>query len=128
MDDLFVEAERQLNICNSCRYCEGYCPVWPTLETMTELSEDGLKHLSNLCHDCRDCFSACMYTAPHEFALNPPALFSAVRQEIYREYTCRPGRAGHAARGESPRSPSRSSSSSLPWRHCCTATPRRPGR
>jgi citrate/tricarballylate utilization protein len=90
MDDLFVEAERQLNICNSCRYCEGYCPVWPTLETMTELSEDGLKHLSSLCHDCRDCFSACMYTAPHEFALNPPALFSAVRQETYREYTWPP--------------------------------------
>jgi citrate/tricarballylate utilization protein len=96
--DLFAEAERQLNVCNSCRYCEGYCPVWPTLETMTELSDDKLKHLSNLCHDCRDCFTACMYTAPHEFALNPPKLFSAVRLETYREYAW-PPRPGWARGG-----------------------------
>jgi citrate/tricarballylate utilization protein len=86
IDDLFTEAARQLNVCNSCRYCEGYCPVWPTLETKTELGNGDLKHLANLCHDCQDCFTACMYTAPHEFALNPPELFSAVRQETYREY------------------------------------------
>jgi citrate/tricarballylate utilization protein len=90
MDELFVEAERQLNVCNSCRYCEGYCPVWPTLETTTELGRGDLLHLSNLCHDCQDCFTACMYTAPHEFALNPPELFSAVRLETYREYAWPP--------------------------------------
>jgi len=32
------EAIRQLNICNSCRYCEGYCAVFPALERRTELS------------------------------------------------------------------------------------------
>jgi citrate/tricarballylate utilization protein len=93
MDDLFAEAERQLNVCNSCRYCEGYCPVWPALEMLTAVDDASLRHLSNLCHDCRDCFTACMYTAPHEFALNPPEVFSAIRLETYRDYAwpARPG-------------------------------------
>ncbi|MGC9665394.1 tricarballylate utilization 4Fe-4S protein TcuB [Planosporangium sp. 12N6] len=86
LDDLFVEAERQLNVCNSCRYCAGYCPVWPALELRTTLSPGDVTHLANLCHDCRDCFSACMYTAPHEFDLNPPKVFTQVREETYRTY------------------------------------------
>ena len=85
-DDLFAEAERQLNVCNSCRYCAGYCPVWPALEMRTSLTDGDITHLSNLCHDCRDCFTACMYTAPHEFDLNPPAVFTAVRERTYRDY------------------------------------------
>jgi citrate/tricarballylate utilization protein len=87
INDLFVEAERQLNVCNSCRYCEGYCPVWPVLEMLTEINDSNLRHLSNLCHDCRDCYTACMYTAPHEFALNPPEVFSGIRLETYRQYS-----------------------------------------
>lgn len=86
LDDLFAEAERQLNVCNSCRYCEGYCPVWPALELRTALTEGDITHLSNLCHDCRDCFTACMYTAPHEFDLNPPKVFAEVREVTYRRY------------------------------------------
>jgi citrate/tricarballylate utilization protein len=86
VDDLFVEAERQLNICNSCRYCEGYCAVWPALELRTELTEGDLTHLANLCHDCRNCYTACMYTAPHEFDLNPPKLFAEVRERTYGSY------------------------------------------
>jgi citrate/tricarballylate utilization protein len=85
-DDLFAEAERQLAVCNSCRYCAGYCPVWPALELRTDLTEADLTHLSNLCHDCRDCFTACMYTAPHEFDLNPPAIFTRVREHTYETY------------------------------------------
>lgn len=85
-DDLFAEAERQLNVCNSCRYCAGYCPVWPALELRTNLTQGDITHLSNLCHDCRDCFTACMYTAPHEFDLNPPAVFTQVRERTYEEY------------------------------------------
>jgi citrate/tricarballylate utilization protein len=85
-DDLFAEAERQLNVCNSCRYCAGYCPVWPALALRTTLSRGDVTHLANLCHDCRDCFTACMYTAPHEFDLNPPKVFTLVREETYRRY------------------------------------------
>lgn len=86
VEDLFVEAERQLTICNACRYCAGYCPVWPALELRTELTQGDITHLSNLCHDCRDCFTACMYTAPHEFDLNPPKIFTQVREETYANY------------------------------------------
>lgn len=86
MHELFSEAQRQLNICNACRYCAGYCPVWPALELRNELSNADVHYLANLCHDCRDCFSACMYTEPHEFALNPPKLFTEVREQTYRTY------------------------------------------
>jgi citrate/tricarballylate utilization protein len=85
-NDLFEEAERQLNICNSCRYCAGYCPVWPALELRTMLDQKDITHLANLCHDCQDCFTACMYTPPHEFAVNPPAIFAEVREDTYRRY------------------------------------------
>jgi citrate/tricarballylate utilization protein len=83
---LFVEAERQLTICNSCRYCAGYCPVWPELELRAMLGTGDLTYLANLCHDCQDCFTACMYTAPHEFDLNPPKVFAQLREETYRQY------------------------------------------
>jgi citrate/tricarballylate utilization protein len=86
LDELFAEAERQLNICNSCRYCAGYCPVWPALELRTQLEVADITHLANLCHDCQDCFTACMYSPPHEFAVNPPHVFAQVREETYATY------------------------------------------
>jgi citrate/tricarballylate utilization protein len=82
----FDEARRQLNICNSCRYCAGYCPVWPALERRVDLTPADLVHLANLCHDCRDCYLACMYTPPHEFAVNPPQLFAEARAETYERF------------------------------------------
>jgi citrate/tricarballylate utilization protein len=83
--ELIEEGRRQLTICNACRYCEGYCSVWPALERRRELSDGDLTHLANLCHDCRDCLDACMYAAPHEFELNPPKLFSQLRLETYED-------------------------------------------
>lgn len=81
--ELFAEAERQLNICNSCRFCEGYCAVYPALERRNELTEGDIVYLANLCHDCRACLYACMYAPPHEFAVNPPAIFSTIRRATY---------------------------------------------
>ena len=104
LDDLFAAAERQLNICNSCRYCEGYCAVFPALERRTLLDGGDLTQLANLCHDCRACFHACMYAPPHEFAVDPPAVLSAVRLASYDRYRPplgwrgRAGRAGWPAR------------------------------
>jgi citrate/tricarballylate utilization protein len=100
-DDLFAEAERQLNICNSCRYCEGYCAVFPALERRTVLETGDITQLASLCHDCRACFQACMYAPPHEFAVDPPAILTAVRQASYRRYLpslgwMRPGWLGQA--------------------------------
>jgi citrate/tricarballylate utilization protein len=86
LDDLFEEAERQLTICNACRYCEGYCAVFPALERRQVLGDGDITHLANLCHDCRACLYACMYAEPHEFAINPPAVLSAVRRVSYRQY------------------------------------------
>ncbi len=83
---LFAEARRQLSVCNACRYCAGYCPVWPELELRTDLTDGDLGYLANLCHDCQDCYTACMYTAPHEFALNPPRVFAGLRADTYRRY------------------------------------------
>jgi citrate/tricarballylate utilization protein len=83
---LFAEADRQLTICNACRYCEGYCAVFPALERRRDLTGGDITHLADLCHDCRDCYTACMYVPPHEFALNLPAALSAVRRGTYDEY------------------------------------------
>jgi citrate/tricarballylate utilization protein len=84
--ELLQEAERQLNICNACRYCEGYCAVWPAMERRSVFKEADLLYLANLCHDCRDCLYACQYAPPHAFAVNPPQVFAELRTETYREY------------------------------------------
>jgi citrate/tricarballylate utilization protein len=82
-----VEAQRQLTICNSCRYCEGYCAVFPALERLTNITEGKTLFLANLCHDCRACHQACMFTLPHEFAINIPVVLSQVRAEAYSRYS-----------------------------------------
>jgi citrate/tricarballylate utilization protein len=102
LDSLFAEASRQLTICNACRYCEGYCAVFPALERLPELTPGDVTHLADLCHDCRDCYTACMYAPPHEFAVNVPGALSAVRRHTYDEYLPRlpwaAGAAGAAGR------------------------------
>ncbi len=84
--DLFEEANRQLVICNACRYCEGLCPVFQAIELRRDFSKGDVFYLANLCHDCRACFPACMYTPPHEFQINIPALFSEARVESYSQW------------------------------------------
>lgn len=81
------EAKRQLTICNSCRYCEGYCAVFPALERRTQVAEGDAIFLANLCHDCRACHQACMFTLPHPFAINLPASLSEVRVSTYARYS-----------------------------------------
>jgi len=93
--ELFEEANRQLVICNACRYCEGYCPVFRAIETRRDFQQGDVFYLSNLCHDCRACFYACMYTPPHEFAINIPQILAASRVETYRRWSW-PGFLGRA--------------------------------
>jgi citrate/tricarballylate utilization protein len=81
------EAQRQLAVCNACRYCEGYCAVFPALELRAEIAAGDLTYLANLCHDCRDCYTACMFTPPHEFAINIPQLLAAARVRTYEHYS-----------------------------------------
>lgn len=83
---LVDDATRQLRICNACRYCEGFCAVFPALERRAALDTSALSQLANLCHDCRACYDACMYSPPHEFRVNVPATLTAVRLADYRRY------------------------------------------
>jgi citrate/tricarballylate utilization protein len=84
---LVKDASRQLSICNSCRYCEGLCAVFPALERRTQLELSDISQLANLCHDCRACYDGCMYTPPHPFAINVPEVLSRVRLVDYRAHT-----------------------------------------
>jgi len=84
--DTVVEARRVMEICNACRYCEGYCAVFPAMELRRDFSNADLSYLANLCHDCRGCFYACQYAPPHEFNLNLPRTFAQLRAETYAEY------------------------------------------
>jgi citrate/tricarballylate utilization protein len=85
--NIFEEANRQLVICNACRYCEGFCPVFRAIETRREFGKGDVFYLSNLCHDCRACYYACMYTPPHEFAINIPQIMSEVRLASYEQWS-----------------------------------------
>lgn len=85
--DIIQEAGRQLVICNACRYCEGYCPVFRAIETRRDFKQGDVFYLSNLCHDCRACYYACMYTPPHEFAINIPQILAKSRIETYRRWS-----------------------------------------
>jgi citrate/tricarballylate utilization protein len=81
---LLEEGRRQLDVCNACRYCEGYCAVFPALERRAIFSDGDVWYLANLCHDCRACYQACPYTPPHEFAVDLPTVLSEVRAQSYR--------------------------------------------
>lgn len=82
-DEHAGEARRQLTICNACRYCEGYCAVFPALELRTFLESEDITYLANLCHDCRECLDACMYAPPHEFAVDIPTILRKTREDSY---------------------------------------------
>jgi citrate/tricarballylate utilization protein len=85
--DVFQEAGRQLTVCNACRYCEGYCPVFRAIETRRDFKQNDVFYLSNLCHDCRACYYACMYTPPHEFAINIPRILAEARIKTYQRWS-----------------------------------------
>ena len=84
--DLIQEARRQAEICNACRYCEGYCSVFPALHADRAFSDGDITQLANLCHNCRNCYYACQYTAPHEFDLNLPKALAEVRHASWEEF------------------------------------------
>jgi citrate/tricarballylate utilization protein len=84
--DLMQEGERIMRICNSCRYCEGYCAVFPAMERRQTFPAGDLNYLANLCHNCSECYYACQYAPPHEFAVNVPKLLSEIRAQSYRQY------------------------------------------
>jgi citrate/tricarballylate utilization protein len=84
--DVIQEAERLMVICNSCRYCEGYCAVFPAMERRMNFAEADIDFLANLCHNCAECYYACQYAPPHEFAVNVPKIFAEVRAQSYQKH------------------------------------------
>jgi citrate/tricarballylate utilization protein len=80
------EVTRVLTICNACRYCEGYCAVFPAMTRRLEFGRADVHYLANLCHNCGNCLHACQYAPPHEFAVNVPRAMAAVRGRTYHDY------------------------------------------
>jgi citrate/tricarballylate utilization protein len=86
LNDLIAEGERLMVICNACRYCEGYCAVFPAMERRLTFTEADINYLANLCHNCAECYYACQYAPPHEFAVNVPKVFAEIRALSYKKY------------------------------------------
>jgi citrate/tricarballylate utilization protein len=78
-----TEAARVLQICNACRYCEGFCAVFPAMTRRLEFPSADLHYLANLCHNCGACLHACQYAPPHEFAVAVPQALAQVRGDTY---------------------------------------------
>jgi citrate/tricarballylate utilization protein len=80
------EVARVMTICNACRYCEGFCAVFPAMTRRLEFPKADVEYLANLCHNCGACYHACQYAPPHEFMLNVPRAMARVRVDTYAEY------------------------------------------
>ena len=85
-----AEVARQMQICNACRYCEGFCAVFPAMTRRLEFGKADIHFLANLCHNCGACLHACQYAAPHEFAVNVPQVMAQVRLQTYVDYAWPP--------------------------------------
>jgi citrate/tricarballylate utilization protein len=84
--NIIDEGARLMRLCNACRYCEGYCAVFPAMERRVAFSEADMNFLANLCHNCGECYYACPYTPPHEFALNLPRTLAEIRAYSYERF------------------------------------------
>src|SRR6188474_2927061 len=85
-DDLVRRGQHVLTVCNACRYCEQYCPVFPALEKRRTFGAVDLTYLANLCHNCGECLYACQFAPPHEFGINVPSLLADVRSHSYEAH------------------------------------------
>lgn len=84
--ELLPEAARMMTVCNSCRYCEHYCPVFPAVARRRTFARGDLYYLANLCHNCGECLYACQYAPPHEFGVDVPRTLATLRLDAYEAY------------------------------------------
>jgi citrate/tricarballylate utilization protein len=91
--DVMRHGEQVLTVCNACRYCEQYCPVFPAMERRLVFSPGDLAYLANLCHNCGECLYACQYAPPHPFGINVPRTLAEIRAQSYED-ACWPPSAG----------------------------------
>src|SRR5687768_2666880 len=85
-DELTRHGVHVTTVCNACRYCEQYCPVFPAIEQRLVFSRNDLAYLANLCHNCGECLYACQYAPPHEFGIDVPTTLAQLRHRSYEEY------------------------------------------
>jgi citrate/tricarballylate utilization protein len=83
---ILEEADRLMTVCNSCRYCEGLCAVFPAMEMRRAFSDGDLNYLANLCHACGACYTDCQFSPPHEYNVNVPQTLAVARAESYAAY------------------------------------------
>ena len=95
--DLSQRGAHTLTVCNSCRYCEQYCPVFPAIERRASFGGGDLAYLANLCHNCGECLYACQYAPPHEFGIDVPRTLAELRLASYEDF-CWPLWLGQAFR------------------------------
>jgi citrate/tricarballylate utilization protein len=81
-----AEAARVLQICNACRYCEGFCAVFPAMTRRLEFPAADVQYLAHLCHSCGACLHACQYAPPHAFAVNVPRSLAQVRARSWQQH------------------------------------------
>ncbi len=80
------ETARVMSVCNACRYCEQYCPVFQAMEERLTFASADVNYLANLCHSCGECLYACQYAPPHEFAIHVPQTLARQRLRSYEQY------------------------------------------
>lgn len=85
-----AEAARLMTVCNSCRYCEGLCAVFPAMEMRRAFTDGDLNYLANLCHGCGACLSDCQFAPPHAFNVNVPQTLATLRGDSYQSYAWPP--------------------------------------
>jgi citrate/tricarballylate utilization protein len=98
--DLLRQGVHVMTVCNACRYCEQYCPVFPAMEERRVFAARDLTYLANLCHNCGECLYACQYAPPHEYGINVPRTLAEIRVRSYELY-CWPEALGRAFRHHS---------------------------
>jgi len=86
MTEAMRKAEHEMVVCNACRYCEAYCPVFQAMEQRVTFPPGDLTYLANLCHNCGECLYACQYAPPHEFGIDVPKTLSKMRVESYEAF------------------------------------------
>ncbi|MDE2362147.1 MAG: tricarballylate utilization 4Fe-4S protein TcuB [Hyphomicrobiales bacterium] len=84
--DMLKESDRLMTVCNSCRYCEGLCAVFPAMEMRRAFTAGDLNYLANLCHGCGACYVDCQFAPPHEFSVNVPKTLAKLRAGSWERY------------------------------------------
>jgi citrate/tricarballylate utilization protein len=83
---VLAEADRLMTVCNSCRYCEGLCAVFPAMELRRSFTDGDLSYFANLCHGCGACYYDCQFSPPHEYDVNVPRNLAQLRADSYQAY------------------------------------------